>query len=173
MNSDTRWLSDDEQELWRLLLAAFRKINRGMEESLMAASELSVPEYGVLVNLSEAPNHQLRLRELCDALQWDRSRTSHQVTRMVKRGLVTKQRSSGDARGVMVEITEQGLQQLESAVPEHVEAVRRMVFDHLDEDAKPALKGFFRDVLAVDSIPGTGYSGAAAQLDGEQERKNS
>ena len=48
---------------------------------------MSAADYAVMVPLSEAPNGQLRTKDLGIALGWDRSRTSHQVTRMVKRGL--------------------------------------------------------------------------------------
>ena len=47
----------------------------------------------------------MRLRDMCQELDWDRSRTSHQVTRMDKKGLVAKVKCAGDARGVNVEIT--------------------------------------------------------------------
>ena len=157
MSEQTRWLNDDEQELWRLLLAATRKIDRGMDETLKAGGEISVSEFAVLASLSEAPDQHLRLRDLCTELAWDRSRASHQVTRMEKRGLLVKEKTTDDGRGVNVYITEAGLHHLERAAPEHVESVRRLVFDHLHEDDVPALKRFFHGVLQVNNIPG--YSG--------------
>ena len=57
MPYQTRWLDDDEQELWRLLLGAVRKIDRGMEETLKAGGEVSASEFAVLVALSEARNN--------------------------------------------------------------------------------------------------------------------
>ncbi|WP_312713734.1 MarR family winged helix-turn-helix transcriptional regulator [Corynebacterium flavescens] len=154
MTTEIRWLNDSEQELWRLLLAAIRKINRGMEETLMAGGEVSASEFSVLVSLSEAKDNQMRLRELCSSLDWDRSRTSHQVTRMERRGLVSKNKSLGDARGVVVTITEEGMDRLRRAAPEHVESVRRLVFDHLQEDDVPSLLRFFQGVMDVDNLPG-------------------
>ena len=157
MTADIRWLNEEEQDLWRHLLASIRKINRGMEETLLACGEISISEYSVLVSLSEAPNKTLRLRELCSELDWDRSRASHQITRMEKRGLVRKERCSGDARGVEVVLTDTGLERLEASVPEHVESVRRMVFDHLDPADVPALMRFCQGVLEESNLPG--YSG--------------
>ena len=152
--TETRWLNAEEQDTWRLLLGAMRKIARGMDETLQAGATLSTSEFSVLVSLSEAGDDGLRLRQLCDDLEWDRSRTSHQITRMVKRGLVTKEKHLGDGRGVVVRVTPEGLQRLQAAAPEHVESVRRMVFDHLDPADEPALRRFFSGVLAVDNIPG-------------------
>lgn len=43
MSEQTRWLTDDEQELWRLLLAATRKIDRGMDETLKAGGRSPFP----------------------------------------------------------------------------------------------------------------------------------
>ena len=154
MPYQTRWLNDEEQELWRLLLGAMRKIDRGMDETLKAGGEVSASEFAVLVALSEAPEQRLRLHELCTQLEWDRSRASHQVTRMEKRGLLTKEPDEDDARGINVCVTHVGLEHLRRAAPEHVESVRRMVFDHLQPEDVPALRRFFAGVLQVKNIPG-------------------
>ena len=147
MATNARWLSANEQELWRALLAAVRKIYRGLDETLQAGGSLSLSEFSVLVTLSEAEGHTLRLREICAELDWDRSRTSHQITRMGKRGLVTKCRSAGDGRGVEISATEEGLERLRAAAPEHVEAVRRLIFDHLDSQDTPVLQNFFNNII--------------------------
>lgn len=152
MTAEPRWLSDDEQALWRLLISARTTLMRVVEDSLLASSELSSPEYAVLVVLSEAEGQQLRLRDLCSALGWDRSRTSHQITRMERRGLVTKGKSPGDGRGVLVQLTDNGMQRLERAVPDHVETVRRAVFDHLDPADVPAITRFLEGILAAEEI---------------------
>ena len=154
MPSQTRWLDDEEQELWRLLLGAVRKINRGMDETLKAGGEVSASEFAVLVALSEAPEQHLRLHELCTQLEWDRSRASHQVTRMEKRGLLYKEPDAVDARGINVCVTHVGLELLRRAAPEHVESVRRMVFDHLQPEDVPALRRFFNGVLQAKNLPG-------------------
>lgn len=154
MPSQTRWLDDEEQELWRLLLGAVRKINRGMDETLKTGGEVSASEFAVLVALSEAPEQRLRLHELCTQLEWDRSRASHQVTRMEKRGLLYKEPDAVDARGINVCVTHVGLEHLRRAAPEHVESVRRMVFDHLQPEDVPALRRFFNGVLQAKNLPG-------------------
>lgn len=153
MNAQPRWLDDDEQQLWRLMLAGFNKISRTIDERLQAGSDISSPEFSVLVALSEAEDHTLRLRELCDELGWDRSRASHQVTRMKKRGLLTKSKCPGDARGVLVTLTDQGMTHLEDAVPDHVETVRRLIFDHLNEDRADKIREFFADVVGAQELP--------------------
>lgn len=150
MGEQVRWLSDDEQKLWRLMLDAERKMACAIESSLQNASDLSMAEFAVLVALSEANGGALRLRELCTSLKWNRSRASHQITRMVQRGLVSKRKASCDARGVEVLITDEGMSRLVQAAPEHVEVVRRMVFDHIDPDQARYLRDFLFDVLATE-----------------------
>lgn len=154
MATEARWLNDDEQALWRLILAGMRKIDRVIDDTLQACSDLSSSEFSVLVSLSEAEDQALRLRDLCAGLGWDRSRTSHQITRMERRGLVTKRKSEGDARGVIVSLTDEGMRRLRSAAPEHVESVRRVVFDHMTPQQHAQLKTFMEQVIAVTNVPG-------------------
>ena len=73
---------------------------------------------------------------------------------MEKRGLLTKEPDEDDARGIQVCVTHVGLEHLRRAAPEHVESVRRMVFDHLQPEDVPALRRFFAGVLQVKNIPG-------------------
>lgn len=42
---------------------------------------------------------------------------------------------------------------LEEAVPDHVETVRRLVFDHLDADRADKISEFFTDVIASKDLP--------------------
>ena len=151
MTAEPRWLSDEEQAFWRLLLAAGRTLDQVVDTALNESADLSSPEFAVLVTLSEAEDRRLRLREVCAELGWDRSRTSHQITRMARRGLVSTDKSPGDARGVMGCLTDRGMTHLEQAAPDHVETVRRAVFDHLAPADIPAISRFFEGILAVDA----------------------
>lgn len=159
MTAEPRWLNDDEQAFWRLLIDTARKMNRYVEDGLMASANLSTSEYAVLVTLSEAEDRQLRLRDLCTDLDWDRSRASHQITRMERRHLVTKEKSPSDGRGVVVGLTDEGMDALLQAVPDHVESVRRLVFDHLNHDDVPALRRFFQGMIGCEPMPTASATG--------------
>src|SRR5699024_8560339 len=76
---------------------------------------------------------------LADALQWERSRVSHQATRMVKRGLVQRTSCPTDGRGAFLAVTDDGMREIERAAPHHVETVRRVFLDLLDEADKREL----------------------------------
>lgn len=146
---EPRWLTEKEMELWRLILRGDWRIDRTIDETLQRGEGLTDAEFSVLVVLTEAEEPAVRLKEICRQLEWDRSRTSHQITRMERRGLVIKEKSECDARGVQVRVTEEGRRRIEAAAPGHVEVVRNLVFDHITEEEFAALKSFYTKVLAV------------------------
>jgi len=114
-----RWLSDQEKALWRDYLAIQGRLHLEIQRDLKANSSLTEPEFEVLVYLSEAGG-PLRMTALADVLQWERSRLSHQVTRMVKRGLVERTSCPTDGRGAFVSVTAGGMTEIERAAPHHV-----------------------------------------------------
>lgn len=103
------------------------RINRDLAQD----SGLSEPDYDVLSNVSEAPGQALRMNELAAQALWSRSRVSHQVIRMERRGLVIRNDCSDDARGAVVALTGQGRQAIEAAAPDHVRSVRENFIDLL------------------------------------------
>jgi DNA-binding MarR family transcriptional regulator len=139
------WLSADEQRAWRAYLQMERLLQVRLNQQLQAESGLSLPEYEVLVHLSEAPGGRVRPFQLVDALQWEQSRVSHQLTRMQRRGLVAREDCPSDGRGAFVVLTEAGRSAIESAAPGHAAAVRHLVFDRLSSDQVAA----FEEACAV------------------------
>ena len=109
---------------------------------------LSIPEYEVLVHLSEAPGGRLRPFQLAEATHWEQSRLSHPLSRMTRRGFVARQDCPGDRRGAEVVLTRAGRAALESAAPGHVAAVRRLVFDQMDSAQVAAFGQAFEAILA-------------------------
>lgn len=133
-----RWLTDEEKALWRDYLAVQGRLHLAIQRDLKATSSLTEPEFEVLVYLSEAEG-PLRMTALSDALQWERSRLSHQVTRMVRRGLVQRTSCPTDGRGAFVSATEEGMREIGDAAPDHVATVRREFLDRLSEQDKREL----------------------------------
>jgi DNA-binding MarR family transcriptional regulator len=111
-----------------------RELQGAFHLQLSREEGMSAADYAVMVPLSEAQDGQLRTKDLGIALGWDRSRTSHQVTRMVKRGLVIRDFCEGDARGSVVALTPAGRTAIEKAAPKHVALVRQLFFDPLSKD---------------------------------------
>jgi DNA-binding MarR family transcriptional regulator len=132
--SDAPWLSDREQCAWRSFMFMQSELRRRLNRQLLREAGLSEADYGVLVQLSEAPAGRLRVFELRDASGWEKSRLTHQITRMVERGLLERQACQEEPRGQFVALTEAGRTAIEKAAPTHVGHVRRWFVDHLSAD---------------------------------------
>lgn len=131
--TSTPWLSSEEQRLWRSWLALTSALPAELHRELQADAGLSLPDFEVLVQLSEADDGGLRVSELARALAWERSRLSHHVGRMQRRALVVREECADDGRGAFVVLTPQGRSAIEAAAPHHVRTVRRLLFDPLDD----------------------------------------
>ena len=140
-------LTEDQRLLWKAYRDLYSELSGRLEAQLLADAGLSGSEYAVLVPLSHAPEGLLRARELGTELGWDRSRLSHLVTRMEKRGLVAREECSEDARGSMVRLTDAGRAAVEGAAPEHSEAVRRYFFNQLSTDELETVAGVLDRLL--------------------------
>lgn len=129
--TEPNWLDDHEQQAWRGYQSMRAQLDARLRADLVRTTGLSDADYAILVFLSEAEDERLRARELAVGLQWEKSRLSHQISRMEKRGLVTRADCPTDARGAFVVLTDQGRSAIEAAAPLHVDAVRRYIIDGL------------------------------------------
>ncbi len=127
----TRWLSDDEQASWRAWIAASLLLPDRLSRDLQEQAGISLPDYEILVYLSEAPARRLRMSELADHTLSSRSRLSHQVDRLTDAGLVDRQPCSDDRRGYFAVLTSAGWDFLVETAPVHVESVRENLVDVL------------------------------------------
>jgi len=149
-----QWLSAAEQRSWRAYLRAGTLLRARLNRQLQADSGLSLPEYEVLVHLSEAPGRRLRPFQLGQALHWEQSRLSHMLSRMTRRGFVAREECAADGRGALVVLTAAGRAAIESAAPRHVAAVRELVFARLDSTQAAAFGQAFDAILAGLEDPG-------------------
>ena len=131
---EPRWLDDRQQHAWRRLAAVILKLPSELEHQLQTDAGLSHFEYWVLALLSEAPDRSLRLSQLADQANSSLSRLSHGITRLEKRGWVTRQPCPDDRRATLAVLTDDGWDQIVAAAPGHVDAVQRFVFDGLTHD---------------------------------------
>lgn len=143
-----RWLDPCEQRAWRSFLSMQACLQRVLGKELQQQTGLSQADYAVLVNLSEAPAGRLRPFELGVAAGWEKSRLSHQLTRMERRGLVEKQGCPSDNRGAFVAMTARGRDAIEAAAPLHVEQVRRWFLSVVTPEQLAALTAISDAVLA-------------------------
>lgn len=124
-------LNEREARAWRNFHALRTLLTAELTRDLTASSGLTEADYAVMVHLSEAPGHRLRARDLGAALGWERSRLSHQLSRMEARGTTTRLPCDDDARGFDVLLTSAGLRAITAAAPQHLARVRHCFIDLL------------------------------------------
>jgi DNA-binding MarR family transcriptional regulator len=145
--SSPRWLTDEEQRAWRAYIRLAQLLMRQLDRDLNPFG-LSMHDYEILVELSEAPRHRMRMTELADRTAQSRSRLSHQVNRMEARGLVSRENCEGDKRGTFAVLTKHGAATIEEVAPHHVASVRRHFIDRLGAVELTALTSAYEPLLA-------------------------
>ncbi len=132
--NDATEVTEREWAAWQSFATMRRRLELTLERQLQRDAEISAADYAVLLTLFEADNHQLRPSELGDRLFWEKSRVSHQITRMEKRDLVTRTDCEADARGTWVELSPAGSRAVVGAMREHAKSLRTYFFDVLTPD---------------------------------------
>ncbi|SMC88159.1 DNA-binding transcriptional regulator, MarR family [Lentzea albidocapillata] len=135
----TRWLEPEQQRAWRAYVRMQGELNAHLSRQMSVDSDISMADFAVLVQLTDTRDERVRVLELARSLHWEKSRISHHVARMEKRGLVRRENCSSDGRGSFVVLTDQGRSAIEEAAPAHAETVHRLVFDLLTEAEVEAL----------------------------------
>ena len=135
----TKWLTEPQQKVWRNWLAASSLLHEQLNSELQESDGLTMADYEILVRLSDAPDRRIRMSDLAQITLSSRSRLTHQIDRMEKAGLVTRQACSDDRRGQHCVMTDKGWKTLVAAAPHHVESVRAHFVDILTAEEYAAL----------------------------------
>jgi DNA-binding MarR family transcriptional regulator len=125
------WLTEIEQIAWRSILRGSTRLLSQLDRDLEAAEGISLAEYDVLVVLSEGPPEGVRMTALAEGSLLSKSRLSHCVDRLAAAGLVRRERSSSDRRGLLAILTESGVERMKSIAPSHLASVRAYLIDVL------------------------------------------
>lgn len=133
----TTEISDEEWLAWRGYRRLAALITGRIARDISEATGLSDQDFMILMELSKSPHAELLQRELQEYIEWDKSRLSHQLSRMSSRGLVQRNRKSSS--GISVGITDAGRLLLDKARPVHAASVRRHFLDLLSPDDLPEL----------------------------------
>lgn len=129
--TEVEWLTREQQRAWRTFLYTTTRLREDFSQALEQEPgiDLSLDEYEILVRLSEYEGQRVRMSELAEHVVHSRSRLTHTVTRLEKRGLVTRERCLADGRGREAVLTAHGFALLEKAAPVHVESVRTSLIE--------------------------------------------
>jgi DNA-binding MarR family transcriptional regulator len=121
----------EELRIWRGFIETTEAVRAELGARLQAECGLSPGDYAVLLALSEADGQRLRSSQLADDIGWERSRLSHHLGRMEKRGLIRREECRTDNRGAEVVLTTEGATAFRGATVPHLTAVRELFVDAL------------------------------------------
>ena len=134
-----RRLTAQELATWRSLIDTTSELRRILGAQLQQESTLSPGDYQVLLALSEAAGRRLRSSELAASIDWERSRLSHHLGRMERRGLIRRDECATDSRGAEVSLTEHGAGSFRRAGVPHLRAIKKHFADALTPEQFEAL----------------------------------
>jgi DNA-binding MarR family transcriptional regulator len=145
-SSDIGWLDQEQQRSWRAYLVGSTLLMDRLDRDLREQHNLSMPEYEILVRLSESEGRRMRMAVLADSVSHSRSRVTHTIARLERAGLVERAACLSDGRGVEAVITDKGFAALEEAAPTHVAGVRQFLVDLAGDEDFEALGRVFNTV---------------------------
>jgi DNA-binding MarR family transcriptional regulator len=126
-----RWLDDQEMRAWRGLIEVMAEVSASLEAELTEQHGIDNGDYGVLVQLSEAPEGHMRMCDLAGRLHLSPSGLTRRLDGLVREGLVARAPAPDDRRVSLAVLTPAGRRKIEAAAPDHVAGVRRHLLDHL------------------------------------------
>jgi len=147
----TRWLDAQEQQIWEQLSTMILRLQPVLNAQLQREFGISHFEYLMMARLSEAPGSKLRMSVLATITGSSLPRLSQAVSRLEKRGWMSRQADAQDSRYTIAVLAPAGLRRLEGAAPSHVGAVRELVFDRLTRAQARQLGAISQRIL--DGLP--------------------
>src|SRR6184192_4598532 len=105
-------------QAWDALLRAHATLLRQLETDLEDKTGLGLADFDVLAQLAVAGG-SMRMTELADRALISRSGMTRRVSRLFAEGLVCRDEVKGDARGVVVALTDTGSARLKETAPVH------------------------------------------------------
>ncbi|HEY8761449.1 MAG TPA: MarR family winged helix-turn-helix transcriptional regulator [Candidatus Dormibacteraeota bacterium] len=138
-------LTAGQLAIWRSLIDTTAELRRVLGAQLQESS-LSPADYQVLLALSEVDGRRLRSSELAGTIDWERSRLSHHLGRMERRGLIRRDDCATDSRGAEVSLTADGATAFRRATAPHLRAIKKHFGDALTPEQFEALAGVLRSL---------------------------
>ena len=126
-----RRLNDNEQRAWFAMASVMTRLPAVLNDQLEREAGISHFEYVIMARLSMAPNRQLRMSVVATLAEGSLPRLSQAVSRLEKRGWISRTPDPGDGRYTLAVLTDAGHEKVTETAPGHIETVRRYVFDQL------------------------------------------
>lgn len=141
---------DCELAAWHGMLTLYSRIMRDLDRDLMAAHQISVREFDVLITLANAPDRRLRMSELAEQVMLTPSGLSRLVDRLERGRLVERRAYQADARSIHAILSEAGAERLDEARTTHNAVIRAHFTDHLTPEGLCRLGALWQSILYGD-----------------------
>jgi DNA-binding MarR family transcriptional regulator len=119
---------------------------RQLQTDLMNRTGLDLNDFDVISQLALAGG-RLRMTDLAARAFSSRSGLTRRIDRLVAEGLVGRTTADGDARGVVVTLTEAGVVRVSETVPVHLRTVAELFMAKLDNQELAALESTLKKVI--------------------------
>lgn len=117
---------------WEALLRAHATLLRQLALEIAEETGLTLGDFDVLAQLANAGG-RLRMAELADRAFSSRSGLTRRVDKLAGEGLVRRMDAERDGRGVVVELSEAGLDRLKATAPVHLRGVGKHFVERLSD----------------------------------------
>ncbi len=127
------WRDDDFVAAWSGILRLHALLVPVLDAELTRRTGLSLGWYDVLLELSAAPDHRMRMSDLGEAAVLSRTRVSRVVDELCDNGLVSRIPNPEDRRSALAALTAEGTRAFRLAAPIYLERIRTHLAARLSE----------------------------------------
>jgi DNA-binding MarR family transcriptional regulator len=139
--------SQDQVGTWINLQQTFRVIQARIDERLRAETDLSWPEFELLMRLELAADHPLQMSEIAAQLVGSPSGTTRIADRLEKDGLIVRDTPRENRRIVRVQLTDHGRKVLGEAEQTFRTTLHETFGSHLADSEVAELRRALRHLL--------------------------
>ncbi len=147
LKTKARPATQDQVTTWINLHQTARVIQARLEERLRAKTDLSWPEFELLMRLQVAAGHPLQMSEIAAQLVGSPSGTTRIADRLEKDGLIKRATPRENRRIVRVQLTDRGRKVLAEADETFRIELQETFGDHLSESQVSELRAMLRKLL--------------------------
>lgn len=145
-----RWLSKEEQQLWRAFISAQSRLYKILNYDLETNAGFDHLTYEIFVNLSESENQSMRMTDLAKSVSANKSRLTYRVTQLEQDGFVKRVDALEDGRGQVCVLTKKGFAILEKFAPMHVDGVLSNFIEPISGEDVKHLTDVFNSIAPID-----------------------
>jgi DNA-binding MarR family transcriptional regulator len=141
-------LSSVEGGAWGGFLRVHATIVRKLDAELREVHGLALSSYEVLLHLSWAPGHRMRMGELAESILLTLGGVTRLIGRLEGEGLVRREPCPEDRRGAYAILTRAGAERLYEANSTHLAGVHKLFLEHFAEEELKTMAGYWHRVLS-------------------------